>query len=279
MKLTQEKFATMVGIKRASIGSYEEDRAIPPTEILVKIAEACKVTLDELLYHKLDREARFQTNQTIENKPSTPKIVPQVIDPLFASLPLFQNFEPEIEPEEIPKIEIEKTIKTYNTAKKVNTFLSDGIPYVNASQIRKFSRETDLDSYASTLPSLSFPFIPYSANVWSFDAPEDFLVNDAVIVATLIEDFDTIKDGQNYLIFFKNGDYLYRRIYNQIALKGIILSNSDKSGINSEEFRAENILYLFEPLSYISQNMPKPEAEINSIRNKINELSNLIAKL
>ena len=288
MKLTQEKFAVMVGVKRASIGSYEEDRAIPPADILAKIASACNVSVDELLYHKLDREPRYVSEDTVEKTIVQPKPAPVTVDPLFASLPLFQNFEPEpILPE--PIVEVPKKVpmaeneyiptRTAEPKKKAVSYISEGIPYVNGQQIRKFTRETDLDSFSSTLPSLNFPFIPFDNTVWAFDAPEDFLVAKAVIVASLIEEYQNLKDGQNYLIFFKNGEYAYRRIYNQIALKGIILTNSDKSGINSEEFRIENILYLFEPLSYIAQSMPKPEAEVDAIRNKINELSNLIGKL
>jgi transcriptional regulator with XRE-family HTH domain len=286
MRLTQDKFAVLVGIKRASVGSYEEDRAIPPADILGKIALACNVTVDELLYQKMDRLERF-IEQTLpekiveETRPIS--IHKQEIDPLFASLPLFQFAEPKEEPKVEQKIEAPvyqrfEEIRT-EPKKKSSSFLKDSIPYVSFGQIRKFTRETDLDSFGSTLPVLNFPFIPYTNNTWAFDAPEDFLMAESVIIAALLEDFQTIKDGENYLIFFKNGEYTYRRIYNQIRLKGILLTNSDKAGVSSEEFRIENIQYLFQPLSYISNSMPKPEAEVDAIRKKINELSNLIGDL
>jgi transcriptional regulator with XRE-family HTH domain len=279
MRLTQEKFAVLVGIKRASVGSYEEDRAIPPSDILGKIADACKITVDELLYSKLERQERILPEPlTVEiAKPAPAKV--REIDPLFANLPLFQFSEPEkeIAPEPIISQHIEQFRS--EPKKKSSSFLNDSIPYVSFAQIRKFTRETDLDSFGSTLPALNFPFIPYTENTWAFDAPEDFLAANAVIVANMLENFEKIKDGENYLLFFKNGDYAYRRVYNQIPLKGILLTNSDKAGISSEEFDSNNILFIFEPLSYISKTMPKPEAEVSAIRNKINELSNLIGKL
>jgi transcriptional regulator with XRE-family HTH domain len=286
MRLTQDKFAVLVGIKRASVGSYEEDRAIPPADILGKIALACNVSVDELLYQKMDRQERFIEQNLPKKILEETRPIPnqkQEIDPLFASLPLFQFAEPKVE----PRIEQKNTAPIYpkfdeiktEPTRKSSSFLKDSIPYVSFSQIRKFTRETDLDSFGSTLPVLNFPFIPFTENTWAFDAPEDFVMTESVIISALLADYQSIKDGENYLIFFKNGEYLYRRIYNQIRLKGILLTNSDKSGIPSEEFRIENILYLFQPLSYISNSMPKPEAEVDAIRKKINELSNLIGDL
>lgn len=44
LKLTQEQAAELIGITRASIGAYEEGRAKPHTDLLIKIARAYGVT-------------------------------------------------------------------------------------------------------------------------------------------------------------------------------------------------------------------------------------------
>jgi Predicted transcriptional regulators len=46
--LTQQQFADEMGIKRASVGAYEEDRAEPKYELLKKIASFYGLTMDEL---------------------------------------------------------------------------------------------------------------------------------------------------------------------------------------------------------------------------------------
>ncbi len=46
--LTQQQFADEMGIKRASVGAYEEDRAEPKYELLKKIATFYGLTMDEL---------------------------------------------------------------------------------------------------------------------------------------------------------------------------------------------------------------------------------------
>ena len=47
-KLTQQQFADELGIKRASVGAYEESRAEPKYELLKKIADFYGLTMDEL---------------------------------------------------------------------------------------------------------------------------------------------------------------------------------------------------------------------------------------
>jgi len=46
--LTQQQFADEMGIKRASVGAYEENRAEPKYELLKKIADFYELTMDEL---------------------------------------------------------------------------------------------------------------------------------------------------------------------------------------------------------------------------------------
>ena len=47
--LTQEEFATKLGIKRSLLGAYEEERAEPRIDVLETISDLFKVSLDDLL--------------------------------------------------------------------------------------------------------------------------------------------------------------------------------------------------------------------------------------
>ncbi|MGN6436581.1 MAG: XRE family transcriptional regulator [Agriterribacter sp.] len=46
---TQEEFANKLGIKRSLVGAYEEERADPRIDVLEKLADMFKLTLDDLL--------------------------------------------------------------------------------------------------------------------------------------------------------------------------------------------------------------------------------------
>ena len=52
--LTQQQFADLMEIKRASVGAYEEDRAEPKYELLKKIAKYYDLSMDELANDVID---------------------------------------------------------------------------------------------------------------------------------------------------------------------------------------------------------------------------------
>lgn len=54
--LTQQQFADIMDIKRASVGAYEEDRAEPKYELLKKIADYYGLSMDELANEEIDEK-------------------------------------------------------------------------------------------------------------------------------------------------------------------------------------------------------------------------------
>ena len=55
-KLTQQQFADVMEIKRASVGAYEEDRAEPKYSLLKKIASYYDLSMDELANDQIDEK-------------------------------------------------------------------------------------------------------------------------------------------------------------------------------------------------------------------------------
>jgi transcriptional regulator with XRE-family HTH domain len=51
--LNQTEFAELLGIKRSSIGAYEEGRAEPKLEIILKISSLFKISINELITKEL----------------------------------------------------------------------------------------------------------------------------------------------------------------------------------------------------------------------------------
>ena len=54
--LTQQQFADIMEIKRASVGAYEENRAEPKYELLKKIADYYGLSMDELAHDQIDEK-------------------------------------------------------------------------------------------------------------------------------------------------------------------------------------------------------------------------------
>lgn len=57
-RITQQQFAELMEIKRASVGAYEENRAEPKYELLKKIAEFYGLSMDELAHDVIDENWR-----------------------------------------------------------------------------------------------------------------------------------------------------------------------------------------------------------------------------
>lgn len=56
MKLTQDQFAAKLDIKRSLLGAYEEGRAEPKLELLQKIADVCRISVDDLIGKDFTKE-------------------------------------------------------------------------------------------------------------------------------------------------------------------------------------------------------------------------------
>lgn len=45
---TQEKYSKMLGIKRCTLASYEESRALPPINLIPKIMETANIPMEDM---------------------------------------------------------------------------------------------------------------------------------------------------------------------------------------------------------------------------------------
>ena len=66
---SQQQFAGLFELSRASIGSYEEGRAEPKIETLIKIANHFHVTVDQLIRGTVDTNIKTQSSIEEESLP------------------------------------------------------------------------------------------------------------------------------------------------------------------------------------------------------------------
>lgn len=76
-KLSQLAFAELFGLKRSSIGSYEEERAEPKLEIIIKIAKHFNISVDSLVNREITVNELYNfhlPDEIIEKNQGTKKI-------------------------------------------------------------------------------------------------------------------------------------------------------------------------------------------------------------
>ena len=79
---SQQQFAGLFELSRASIGSYEEGRAEPKIETLIKIANHFHVTVDQLVRGKVD--ANIKTQDSTEKESLCTCWAPVSVAPLLS---------------------------------------------------------------------------------------------------------------------------------------------------------------------------------------------------
>ncbi|MCP9762032.1 helix-turn-helix domain-containing protein [Lacihabitans soyangensis] len=261
MGMTQEKFAEVLGIKRSLIGAYEENRAVPPAENLNKISRVFGITLDQLINYSYEREFNKRPDAGSFNSDSKEE-APFPIEKRTA----FQHTNREIPSVQPSLFEPVKSVS-------VSTFPAKekGIKYINANLFEKYLSGETFEQFAENLPSISLPFFTQE-NLRAFDAPVDFPLENCILIAEKVSDFNQIVEGENHLLISRLYGFKYRRLYNQIHIKGVLLTSSDKANTQSQEIKASEIKEIWKPISYISKAMPLPDISLESIQDKVDSL-------
>ena len=259
MGMTQEKFAEVLGIKRSLIGAYEENRAVPPAENLNKISRVFGITLDQLINYSYEREFNKRSDASSFGS----DIKAEVPFPIEKRT-VFQHTNKEISNVQPSLFEPVRS----NTSLPVKP---KGIKYINANLFEKYLNEENFEQFAENLPSISLPFFTQE-NLRAFDSPVDFPLQNCILIAEKVLDFNQITEGENHLIISKLHGFKYRRVYNQIHIKGVVLTSADKANVQSQEIKASEIKEIWKPISYISKAMPLPDISLENIQNKVDGL-------
>jgi transcriptional regulator with XRE-family HTH domain len=64
---SQEQFAKIFGLKRSNIGSYEEGRATPPLQIIIKVAKYFNLKIETLISEDISKLLIYPDMQDTEN--------------------------------------------------------------------------------------------------------------------------------------------------------------------------------------------------------------------
>ncbi len=93
-KLSQSSFAEIFGLSRASIGAYEEGRAEPKLDIIVKIANHFSITVDQLINNEITVNELYHFNIFDESISKKANIGNEVLKKIeFINIPVIITHE------------------------------------------------------------------------------------------------------------------------------------------------------------------------------------------
>lgn len=146
----------------------------------------------------------------------------------------------------------------------------------NISLVRRFQFNEYLVKHSDFhfLKTLSLFNIPTLANgeYRAFEAGEDFAFEGALLVGSLVRNWHEIADGKNYILVTKSHGIIYRRVYNQVKIKGTLLLSTDNNRFPSAEISFTDVIETWEIKAFVSHTLPEPNTPYSKLGNLVDEM-------
>ncbi|MGR3809104.1 helix-turn-helix domain-containing protein [Jiulongibacter sp. NS-SX5] len=234
--LTQKDLGAELGMTRAAIDSYEGGRAVPPYEKLKTIAAYFEKSVGEITELKIWLEEE-----------ETPGSI---------------NFKAPAEESLKDEKEMNLQLPRENS--------SDEIPLVLRDELSDFVNNASF----TVSGSINVPFRKFGeGQVVAFEAGNDFPIQGSLLIAQQLTNVKDCRDGQCYLVLTKEGELLYRKAYNQTSTRGMLVLTPEVTGMATIDMPLEDIHSVWQPISYIAEQMPEMRQDLSEIKKTAEQLS------
>lgn len=233
---TQETFAEALDIKRSLVGAYEEGRADPRINNLIKICDLFNVSLDIFINKDV---STLSEEELYSKEPVTPKEKLKVL-----SITVDKDDQENIE------LVPQKASAGYTNGYADPEFIED-------------------------LPRFQLPMLPKNSTYRAFEISGDSmlpLLPGTVIIGEYVEDFNYVKNGNTYILVTEKEGIVYKRVFNYLEEKGKLYLVSDNKSYSPYDVAANDIVEIWEAKAFISVNFPMPGTEEEMTLSKLTDI-------
>ena len=223
--LTQEQFATEIGIKRSMVGAYEEDRASPKMENIKEIANFFGISVDELVSERITAKWLEEKAKRVQN-------------------------ENELKAGNLRVLSITVDSDNNENIELVPVKASAG--YLNGYSDPEFVKE---------LPKFHLPILQ-NGTFRAFEIKGDSMLPlfpGSIVVGEFIDDWKSIKSNETYVDVSKNDCIVYKRVINKLKDQKQLLLKSDNKVYDPYTISADEVIEIWKAKAYISLNFPEPD--------------------
>jgi transcriptional regulator with XRE-family HTH domain len=144
------------------------------------------------------------------------------------------------------------------------------IPLVTRASASEYLRSGRTTNFLSSLETIRIPNLS-QGNYRAFEAAEDFPFPGSVVVGSYVSNSSELTDGTHYLLVTNQG-IVYRRVYNQIKVKGLLVLTSDQNGIATTEVPIRDVTEIWAIKAFISYEVPTFPHANERLKRLVNEL-------
>ena len=244
---SQEEVAIALEVKRSSYSGYENGSAEPPFDLLVRISEYYKVSIDKLL--RDDLTALTESQIGIVERGGDVDMNGRRLRVLATTVDKQDRENVELVPEKA----------------KAGYALGYADP-----------------EYISILPTFQMPFLARDRKYRTFQISGDSMppVNDGSwVTGEYVQNWQGIRDGQPYIVITKDDGIVFKVAYNQLKEKGTLLLCSTNPLYSPYEVQVANVLEVWKFVHFISAELPEPNMSRDELARSVVELRKEVGQL
>lgn len=229
--LTQGELAQKVGVNRAMIGSYEENRAIPKLSVLQKLAHYFSITIDEMINKKMWEQSNTGPHET-----------------------------------QISTYAKGKNLRILSTV--VNEANKELITTVPVQAAAGYTRGYADPDFIGELPHFSLPLVELSKEKTYrvFQIKGDSMEpvqSGSYIICEYVANWNEVMNSKPYIVITKDDGIVYKRVYRTPENPEQIILKSDNPDYEPYNIKLEEVFEIWKALGYISFDLPEKTDELN----------------
>lgn len=270
---TQEQFAERIGIKRSLLGAYEEARANPNEIYLDSMADVLGVSVENLLNDDLkERVRKLGTGNIL-------KLNPDITEPaVSSSAPAVTEREP------MERLLSDKTSRQEEEPVKgaqMDLFAGFGNPVPAVKPDNIVMPEPSAQPETGSLGSAGFLELLRSLlgprkDLRLFSDLEDMPLRGIHLIGARLDRPDLIESNELYILATRDGRVLFRRAFNQIAIKGTVIFSSDFPDKPTIELPKSSIGEIYRYIATFQTEAPSAVVPVRRLKELTDEMVRLL---
>ena len=180
---SQQELAEALDITRSKLNSYERG-VQPPFNIQIDIADYFNVTLDGLVRHDLSKLTHFKLSQILKGS------------------------EADVRGRKLRLLTV-----------SVDANEEENIEIVGMKAQAGYTNGYSDPDFIENLPKFKLPFLPKNRTYRCMQMQGDSIppvIEDSWVPASYLQDWNDIKDGDNFVVVTKDEGIVFKRLYNKI---------------------------------------------------------------
>ena len=230
--LTQQALADKLGLNRANIGAYEENRSSPRNDTLQLLADFFEISLDVFVREDLSKlseeefAAHYQWSRTTQWQRKL-RTLPIILDQQNRENILF-----------IPQRASAGYLNGFADREYIEEQPRFYLPMLGSGTYRAFEINGD-----SMLP----------------------LPSGTVVIGEYVENWQDIKDGQTYVVISDSEGIVYKRVYQNANMAGELLLKSDNEAYSPYSVKLEDVREVWKAKMFMSSEFPDPNMSLERL--------------